>query len=205
MRIAPLVVWSLDGDPAEAIDARLLPLLRAIAESQSLAAAVAHCGVSYRAAWGLLRDYERRLGEPLVLLERGRGASLASAGEKLIAAERAAARRLLHILPTLAVDIGAAPRSEKRAPAQQLRIAASHDLALAALANALPASAALLLVLSFMGSLYALREFATRAEPMSQASMCRSPDNRRGSSRLFYAACARSETDWYASSIASRG
>ena len=48
----------------------------------SLAAAVVDRGISYRAAWGLLRDYQRKLGVPLVLLERGRGASLTSAGEQ---------------------------------------------------------------------------------------------------------------------------
>jgi molybdate transport repressor ModE-like protein len=160
MKVAPALIWNLEGESVEALDARLLPLLHAIAASASLAAAVVDCQISYRAAWGLLREYRQKLGEPLVLLERGRGASLAPAGERLIGAERAATRRLARILPGLAAEIGSAPRKEGRAAKQQLRIAASHDLVLAALENALPAGLGLGLELSFMGSLHALKEFA---------------------------------------------
>jgi len=74
MRLAPTLNWVLASDPPAALDSRLVPLLDAVARSGSLSAAVVACGVSYRAAWGLLRDYEARLGAPLVTLERGRGA-----------------------------------------------------------------------------------------------------------------------------------
>jgi molybdate transport repressor ModE-like protein len=153
-------MWNLEGESAEALDARLLPLLQAVAASASLTAAVADCRISYRAAWGLLREYQRKLGEPLVLLERGRGASLTPSGERLIGAERAATRRLARILPGLSAELGSTPRRGERAVAQQLRVAASHDLVLAALANALPTWFGLRLELSFMGSLHALKEFA---------------------------------------------
>ncbi len=160
MRIVPALIWNLEGDSIEALDARLLPLLRTIAAKASLASAVVDCGISYRSAWGLLRDYDRKLGEPLVLLERGRGASLTPSGERLLAADKAAARRLAHVLPRLGVEIGPAPRKEAGAAAHRLRVAASHDLALAALPNALPAGSGVGLELSFMGSLNALKEFA---------------------------------------------
>jgi molybdate transport repressor ModE-like protein len=160
MRIVPALVWKLEGESVETLDARLLPLLQSVAASASLAAAVVHCGISYRAAWGLLREYQRKLGEPLVLLERGRGASLTPSGERLIGAEKAAARRLARILSGLAIELGSAPRKEEPGATQQLRVAASHDLVLAALANGLPAGSGLKLDLSFMGSLHALKEFA---------------------------------------------
>ncbi len=48
---------------------RLLPLLQAAAW-KSLKKAVEDCQNSYRAAWGLLREYQRKLGVPLVRLER---------------------------------------------------------------------------------------------------------------------------------------
>ena len=160
MRIVPALIWNLQGESVEALDARLLPLLEAIAATASLGAAVVDCRVSYRAAWGLLREYERKLGEPLVLLERGRGASLTQSGEQLIGVERAAKRRLARILPALAAEISSAPLKEERAVTRQLRIAASHDLVLAALESALPAAFGLSLDLSFMGSLHALKEFA---------------------------------------------
>ena len=160
MRVVPALMWNLEGESAEALDARLLPLLQAVAASASLTAAVADCRISYRAAWGLLREYQRKLGEPLVLLERGRGASLTLSGERLIGAERAAMRRLARILPRLSAELGSVPRAKACAATQQLRVAASHDLVLAALANAVPAGFGLRLELSFMGSLHALKEFA---------------------------------------------
>ena len=160
MRIVPALLWKLEGEAVEAMDARLIPLLRAIAASASLAAAVKECRISYRAAWGLLRDYERKLGEPLVLLERGRGASLTPFGERLIAVERAATRRLARILPGLAADLGATPQDQERAARQRLRVAASHDLVLAALASAPATRNGIDLEVAFMGSLHALKEFA---------------------------------------------
>jgi molybdate transport repressor ModE-like protein len=159
MRITPTLTWRLvDGD-VETMDERLLPLLEGVATSGSLAAAVLGCGVSYRAAWGLLRDYQRMLGAPLVLLERGRGASLTALGEQLIRAQHLAAQRIARILPTLAFEVGPGPRHRQAVSALRLRVAASHDLALATLAESLPASG-IALELAVMGSLHALREFA---------------------------------------------
>ncbi len=165
MRIAPRLAWDIAGDPVEPLDERLLPLLETIAGTASLAAAVAECAISYRAAWGLLRDYERKFGVALVSLERGRGASLTTAGKRLIGAHRAAARRLARILPELGANIGPRPDPGRPSDALELRVAASHDLALAALSEALPDEAGLRLEVSFMGSLQAIREFAAaRAE-----------------------------------------
>ena len=160
MKIVPALIWRLDDGSSEAVDGRLLPLLEAISSSGSLAAAVAQRGVSYRAAWDLLRSYQDKLGATLVLLERGRGASLAPAGERLLAAQRAGALRLARILPGLAAEIGPRPAKGRQAPALPLRVAASHDMALAALSEVLPANEGLRMDLSFMGSLQALKEFA---------------------------------------------
>ena len=159
MKLVPTLRWHLVDNADEPLDDRLLPLLGSIATTGSLAAAVAACGISYRAAWGLLRDYHRKLGAPLVLLERGRGASLTATGTQLIRAQQAAAQRLARILPRLAVELGAAKRRAEQHPVLRLRVAASHDLALAALAGTLPASTGIALDLSVMGSLHALREF----------------------------------------------
>ncbi len=70
MRIVPALIWKLEGESLEALDARLLPLLQAVAAWKSLTKAVEDCQNSYRAAWGLLREYQRKLGVPLVRLER---------------------------------------------------------------------------------------------------------------------------------------
>jgi molybdate transport repressor ModE-like protein len=159
MQIAPRLTWDLIGDSVEPLDPRLLPLLEAIDSSTSLAGAVAECGVSYRAAWGLLRDYERKFGVALVLLERGRGASLTAAGKRLVAAQRTAARRLARAFPALVSDIGV-ERQSSRTASVDLRVAASHDLALVALRDAMPAERGLRLEISFTGSLQAIEDFA---------------------------------------------
>lgn len=165
MRLVPVFGWRLEGERVDPIDERLLPLLESIAVSTSLAAAVAERGISYRAAWGMLRDYERALGLPLVLLERGRGARLTPTGEALLRAQKSAVQRLARIVPGLAIDVGPQPNERKRVVPVRLRVAASHDLALAAWSEALPTTAGIELDLSVMGSLHALREFAEgRAE-----------------------------------------
>ena len=161
MRIVPTLSWVLVGDPPAALDSRLVPLLGAVARSGSLSAAVVACGVSYRAAWGLLRDYEARLGVPLVALERGRGARLAPAGEQIVEAQRKAERRLARALPALGVQIGSAAKRPgvQPPPMARLRIAASHDLALMALRDAMPNEAGIALEITVMGSLHALQQF----------------------------------------------
>ena len=160
MRLTPALTWAIDGDADDVVDARLLPLLAAIEVTGSLAAAVTQRAMSYRAAWGLLRDYETRLGTPLVQLERGRGARLAPTGARLLAAQRTAEQSLARLLPSLAADLGRAAPRPKRKRSVTLRIAASHDLALVALRDALPATDGVDLDVSFMGSLHALQQFA---------------------------------------------
>lgn len=160
MRVVPSLLWAIEGHPAEPLDPRLLPLLQAIVSTRSLAGAVEECGISYRAGWGLLRDYHAKLGVALVTLQRGRGASLTAAGEKLLAASKLASQRFARVLATLAVEVGGRAPPRPAAPKTVLRIAASHDLALAALAQALPGTSDLTLELSFMGSLHAIEEFA---------------------------------------------
>jgi putative molybdopterin biosynthesis protein len=160
MRISPTIAWKLSADHDEAIDPRLMPLLEAIAVSASLAAAVVQCGISYRAGWGLLRYYRQKLAVPLVSLERGRGASLTTAGRRLLEAHSLARQRLAGVLQDLTLDLGPAPRAKPRPAPMHLRVAASHDLALATLSEALAETAGITLELSVMGSLHALREYA---------------------------------------------
>jgi putative molybdopterin biosynthesis protein len=156
MRLVPTVSWTLAG--ADALNPRLLPLLQAIADTGSLAAAVNRCGLSYRAAWGLLKEEQTRLGAELVVLERGRGARLAPAGTRLVAGQRRAQAHLGRGLRALAIELKA---SGSDASLSQLSAAASHDPALAALRDALPDAAKLALDLAFMGSLHALERFRT--------------------------------------------
>src|SRR6266700_4134001 len=84
MLIFPALSWRLAAEAGDPIDPRLMPLLEAIAAHGTLARAAVACDISYRAAWGLLRQYELLFGAPLVALERGRGARLAAVGEKIV-------------------------------------------------------------------------------------------------------------------------
>jgi molybdate transport repressor ModE-like protein len=145
------------------LDPRVLPLLRAVARSGSLNQAVASLKLSYRLAWGLLGKMERLLDQPLVILERGRGARLSPLGERLVAADDAAARmlagKLASALRSLNHDVTALRR---QAPARPLVIHASHDLAIAELRDSLPRSRGVILDLLFRGSLECLADLARR-------------------------------------------
>ncbi|MDZ4278177.1 MAG: LysR family transcriptional regulator [Dehalococcoidia bacterium] len=65
-------------------------LLQQIAETGSLAEAAHRMGLSYRRAWGKIREIEQNLGRKLVASEAGGagggGSRLTPAGEKLVAA-----------------------------------------------------------------------------------------------------------------------
>ena len=58
-----------DADGREACLTDVAPLLALVDESGSIAQAAALKGLSYRHAWGLLRDLEARLGAPLIANE----------------------------------------------------------------------------------------------------------------------------------------
>src|ERR1043166_8443368 len=105
MRIVPALSWTLATDPVETLDPRLLPLLGAIEATGSLASAIGVCELSYRTAWDLLKEQERRLGVALVVLERGRGARLAPVGARLVLAQRTAESRLARSLAPLALGV----------------------------------------------------------------------------------------------------
>jgi len=151
-RLTPEVGWRLDAGGA--LDARVLPLLRGIAQGASLAAAVRAAELSYRSAWGLLGQAAELLGAPLVMLARGRGARLAPLGERLLAADDAGRRALARHGALLEVTL--APQA--RAVTEPLRIAASHDLALAAVRERW--QQAVPLDIAFKGSLESLASYA---------------------------------------------
>ena len=87
-KIIPVVGWLLEG--GEAVDPRLLQLLEGIESEGSLQQSARRHGLSYRHAWGLLEHWGQRFGQPLALLERGRGASLSHVGAALLEAQRQA-------------------------------------------------------------------------------------------------------------------
>jgi putative molybdopterin biosynthesis protein len=123
--------WDLNFDLSEADTLHLFALLGALTNPCALGQAAKAVGMSYRSAWGLLRRCEERMGVPFVVMERGRGTRLSELGETL---------RQLDDLARVELSIAHAPwerrlrqllEQVKPNPSPRLRIAASHDLALA--------------------------------------------------------------------------
>jgi molybdate transport repressor ModE-like protein len=154
-RLVPEVSWRMPGMRHASLDPRIVPLLEAIRHEGTLRAAVVAAGVSYRAAWGLLVDASHALGAPLAVLERGRGARLAPLGERLLAADAAAQSALAKAGAELALG-ATRPQAASAEKPLSLRVAASHDLALAALRDAWAEAGTLDLDLETHGSVESL-------------------------------------------------
>lgn len=156
--LVPAIRWITaepGGDPAEALDLRLLPMLRRIAAGGTLADAAEAAGIAYRSAWGLFDDAERVLRAPLLDLSRGRGARLAALGRALLDRDREAQAWLDRRHDAFAVVL---PAAREAAGAGTLRVVASHDLALAALREGWHADG--IADVQFKGSLDSLADYA---------------------------------------------
>lgn len=160
MQVGFDIRWRV-GREGQPLDPRLFELLSAIAEAGSLQRGAALVRLSYRHAWGLLQRWEALLGQPLVKLERGRGARLTALGEKLLWADRRVAARLAPELESLASalrgELAQMLGSQQPPP---LRICASHDLTLPPLRDLLHQQGAAHVDLQFRGSLDSLRLLA---------------------------------------------
>ena len=151
MRIEFEPGWKLRSTPVAPL---LVPLLVAIRRFGSLAAAAREVGYSYRHVWNLLGDWNRRMGEPLVELEQGRGARLTPLALKLLELEERARARLAPHFAELTREFERELHREARARVPQLDIHASHDLALERLPDL--AEGAFELRLQFHGSVESL-------------------------------------------------
>jgi molybdate-binding protein len=94
-------------------------------------------GISYRHAWGLLREFNQVFGTELVHKARGHGTVLSPLADKLIWADKRIGARLSPTLDSLASELQQQLASllDERPPT--LRLTASHGFAVAALVNLL--------------------------------------------------------------------
>jgi len=152
--------WTPADVPARPVETAVLDLLRAVDTSGSLLKAARQIGLSYRHAWALMGKWAKLLGQPLLVLERGRGASLTPLASRLLAAQRRANAHLAPEIGSLISDITSDVRVSARPQQPRLRIHASHDLALANLRDALNAGDGLQLDVQFQGSLDSLAALA---------------------------------------------
>lgn len=126
--------WMLEKDGKTECLSELLKLLAAIGELGSISRAATTMGLSYRHAWGLLRQFETDFSVVLLRKSRGQGALLTPLAEKLIWADRRINARLYPLLNSFASEIESII---KGAPAT--RITASHGFAVDALVKWLDA------------------------------------------------------------------
>lgn len=126
--------WSLKRRKGTAVSLPvLLQLLTAIRELGSISSAATQAHISYRHAWGVLRDFEQEFDAPLLQKSRGKGTSLTPLAEKLIWADKRITARLTPILESFASELEAILTSQSTS----LRITASHGFAVDALVKRL--------------------------------------------------------------------
>lgn len=126
--------WDFGIDLGDVDTRRLLALLTALLDTSALSQAAAAAGMSYRAAWGLLRGCQERFGADLVVMERGRGTTLTPFGESLVEMDATARQALddVHKVWERRMRDLMSPMLARHALASPpLRLYASHDLALA--------------------------------------------------------------------------
>ena len=121
--------WDLRHPDGRQLMPRLIELLVAVDECRQLAAACARVDLSYRYAWGLLKEAERDFGAPLLETVRGRGTKLSPLGEKLVWADRRVAARLSPFLDSLASELEVEVERALSEARPILRVQATHGFA----------------------------------------------------------------------------
>jgi len=104
-RISVAPAWIFRDESGESLDPKLFVLLGGIREHGKLTQAAKQAGISYRHSWNLLNQWAAFFGCELVHLQKGRGASLTSLGEKLLWAEQRAVARLEPQLKSFASEL----------------------------------------------------------------------------------------------------
>ena len=126
--------WEIRFGAEPALDtAALLGLLLAIQDTGSIAQAAKAVQLSYRYAWGLLREAERLFGQGLLDTGRGRGTTLTPLAQKLVWADRRIAARLSPTLESLASELENELGKVNQETLRTIRMDASHGFAVAAL------------------------------------------------------------------------
>lgn len=132
--------WLLKKQDGDAISLPvLLQLLTEIRRHGSISSAAGKASLSYRHAWGLLREFEAQFGVPLLQKVRGQGTLLTPLAEKLIWADKRIAARLSPILDSLASELERELETLLANKRPTLRITASHGFAVDALIRQLTA------------------------------------------------------------------
>ena len=111
-------------------DDTLFMLLEGVRTSGSLSQAARALGMSYRHAWGMMREKEQQLGAELILKQRGRGATLTAFGARLVWAQQRILSRFAPVAASLEAEFLSELQEDLFAEKETLRLRASHDLGL---------------------------------------------------------------------------
>jgi len=160
-RITIRPAWTFVSDSGEKVDPQLFGLLAAIHDLGKLTLAAKQVKLSYRYAWALLGKWERFFGGPLVVKERGRGATLAPLGAKLLWAEQRSDANLFPQLENIASELNLEiNRALQSAQQPVLRLHASHGYAVEKLPPLMRLHGHATLDLKYMGSVAAVTSLA---------------------------------------------
>ena len=152
--------WRHGTPEPAAFEAEFFPLLQEIEATGSLLHAARNLGISYRYAWGLLRTWTGRIGQPVAELQRGRGTRLTALGEKLLWEQRRINARLTPELESVASELNSGIDAMFKAKQKtRLRVYASHGLALGVLRDLVNSGTEVHMDLQYRGSLESLRLF----------------------------------------------
>ncbi len=126
--------WRISHDRKQAMDtAMLLKLLDAIQNTGTILRAAKEMNLSYRHAWGLLREAESVFGTPLLEKNRGRGTTLTRFSNTLLWAQKRISARLSAILESLSSELEIELAKSVCTYLQSLRLCASHGFAVSTL------------------------------------------------------------------------
>lgn len=118
----------------------LLRLLTEIRDRGSISNAAAAAGLSYRYAWGMLKEFDAQFGAALVQKVRGSGTQLSPLAEKLIWADKRIEARLSPFLESLASELERELATVLSGDGAALRLTASHGFAVDALLRQMAAN-----------------------------------------------------------------
>lgn len=135
---------------------QLMDLLQAVRSEGSISAAARKLDLSYRHVWGLLKEWELTIGQPLIVWERGQSAQLTPFADKLLWTERLAQARLAPQIEALRAELERTLALAFDEASHVLSLYASHDDALPLLQEH-AAAARLHLDIRFCGSVDAIR------------------------------------------------
>ncbi|MBY4945168.1 helix-turn-helix transcriptional regulator [Cupriavidus respiraculi] len=122
-----------DGSAGTLDVSRLVALLGHIETTGSIQQSCEMAGLSYRYAWGILRDAEGAFGGELIAKTRGKGTALTPLAQQLVWASKRVAARLSPTLDSLASELEVELKKLLDRSTDALRLHASHGFAVAAL------------------------------------------------------------------------